>query len=100
MAAKKKAPARNMTTVGSNATNGNLKEGARMAGKPRKRRDLADIAGSWKTDKAIQSALADQDLVDEDSGSRSSGESVRPSDKTRSRSSRARSKACRRSDAH
>ena len=70
MAAKKKALARNTTTVGSNATNGNLKEGARMAGNPRKRRDLADIAGSWKTDKAIESALADQDLVDEDSASR------------------------------
>ena len=71
MAAKKKASTRNMTmTVGSNATNGNLKEGARMAGKPRKRRDLADIAGSWKTDKAVESALADQDLAGEDSGSR------------------------------
>ncbi len=43
---------------------------ARMVGKPRKRRDLADIAGSWTTDKAIESALADQDLVDAYSGSR------------------------------
>lgn len=43
-----------------------LTEGAGMAGKPRKRRDLADIAGSWKADKAIEAALADQDLVDED----------------------------------
>ena len=47
-----------------------LAEMARMAGKPRKRRDLADIAGSWKTDKAIESALASQDLGDEDSGRR------------------------------
>lgn len=42
-----------------------LTERARMAGKPRKRRDLADIAGSWKTDKAIESALAGQALVHE-----------------------------------
>lgn len=32
----------------------------------RKRRDLADIAGTWKADKAVESALADQDRVDED----------------------------------
>ena len=37
-----------------------------MAGKPRKRRDLADIAGTWKTDKAIESALGDQDRVDKE----------------------------------
>jgi hypothetical protein len=43
-----------------------LAEGAGMTGKPRKRRDLADIAGSWKADKAVESALADQDRVDED----------------------------------
>ena len=43
-----------------------LMEGAGLAGKPHKRRDLADIAGAWKSDKATESALADQDLVDED----------------------------------
>ena len=43
-----------------------LAEGAGMAGAPRKRRDLGDIAGTWKTDKALESALAAQDLVDED----------------------------------
>jgi hypothetical protein len=32
----------------------------------RKRRDLADIAGSWETDNEIESALVDQDFVDED----------------------------------
>ena len=32
----------------------------------RKRRDLADIAGTWKADKALESALAEQDRVDED----------------------------------
>jgi hypothetical protein len=43
-----------------------LTEGTGLAGKPRKRRDLGDIAGSWKADKALESALADQDLVDDD----------------------------------
>ena len=42
-----------------------LTEDAGIAGRRRKRRNLADIAGSWKTDKAIESALADQDLVRE-----------------------------------
>jgi len=43
-----------------------LAEGAGMSGAPRRRRDLGDIAGSWKADKAVESALAAQDLVDED----------------------------------
>ena len=43
-----------------------LAEGAGVAGAPRKRRDLGDIAGTWKADKALESALADQDRVDED----------------------------------
>ena len=43
-----------------------LADGAGMAGTPRRRRDLGDIAGSWRADKALESALADQDLVDED----------------------------------
>ena len=43
-----------------------LTDGAGMAGTPRRRRDLGDIAGSWRADKALGSALADQDLVDED----------------------------------
>lgn len=43
-----------------------LTEGAGMTGTPRKRRDLGKIADSWKSDKAVESALADQDLVDED----------------------------------
>ena len=41
-------------------------EGAGVAGNPRKRRDLGDIAGTWKADKALESALAAQDRVDED----------------------------------
>jgi hypothetical protein len=43
-----------------------LAEGAGVAGEPRKRRDLGDIAGSWKPDRAVEAALAEQDRVDED----------------------------------
>lgn len=37
-----------------------------MAGSGRKRRDLTDIARTWKADKAVEAVLADQDKVDED----------------------------------
>jgi hypothetical protein len=43
-----------------------LTEGSGMTGSPRKRRDLADIARTWRPDKAVEAALADQDRVDED----------------------------------
>jgi hypothetical protein len=43
-----------------------LAEGSGMTGSRRKRRDLSDIAKSWKTDKAVEAALADQDRVDQD----------------------------------
>ena len=43
-----------------------LAEGAGVSGAPRKRRNLGDIAGTWKADKARDSALAAQDRVDED----------------------------------
>ena len=43
-----------------------LAEGAGLIGAPRKRRDLGEIAGTWKADKAVEAALAAQDLVDED----------------------------------
>lgn len=43
-----------------------LTEGSGATGAPRKRRDLGDIAGTWKVEKAVESALADQDHVDED----------------------------------
>jgi hypothetical protein len=43
-----------------------LAEGAGVVGAPRKRRDLGDIAGTWRADKALESALAAQDRVDED----------------------------------
>jgi len=41
-----------------------LTEGAGVTGAPRKRRHLGDIAGTWKADKALESALAAQDRVD------------------------------------
>jgi hypothetical protein len=43
-----------------------LTEGAGMAGRPRKRRDLGDVAGTWKPDKEVDAALAAQDHVDAD----------------------------------
>ena len=43
-----------------------LADSAGVAGAPRKRRDLGDIAGTWKADKALESALAAQHEVDED----------------------------------
>lgn len=42
-----------------------LAEGTGVAGAPRRRRDLGDIGGTWKTDKALESALDAQDQVDE-----------------------------------
>ena len=42
-----------------------LAEGAGVADTPRRRRrDLGDIAGTWKGDKALQAALAAQDRID------------------------------------
>ena len=43
-----------------------LAEAAGLSGSRRKRRDLGDIAGTWKTEKAVDAALAAQDQVDED----------------------------------
>lgn len=42
-----------------------LAEGAGLTSAPRKRRELGDIAGTWKAEKAVETALADQDRVDE-----------------------------------
>jgi hypothetical protein len=42
-----------------------LTEGAGLTGAPRKRRNLSDIAGTWKADKGVTDALAAQDEVDE-----------------------------------
>ena len=43
-----------------------LVKGAGSAGLPKKRRDLGDIAGTWKRDKETEAALAYQDRIDED----------------------------------
>ena len=43
-----------------------LAEGIGLIGAPRKRRNLGDIAGNWKADKAFEAAIAAQDQVDED----------------------------------
>ena len=43
-----------------------LAEGAGLTGTLRRRRDLGDIAGTWRPDKALAEALAAQDLVDDD----------------------------------
>lgn len=42
-----------------------LAEGAGVRGAPQRRRDLGDVAGSWRADKAVESALAAQDRLDE-----------------------------------
>jgi hypothetical protein len=41
-----------------------LAEGAGVKGAPIKRRNLSDIAGTWRNDKAFDAAIADQDVVD------------------------------------
>ena len=43
-----------------------LTEGSGMAGAPRMRRDLGDIAGTWRSEKTVEAALAAQDRVDRD----------------------------------
>ena len=43
-----------------------LAYGAGLKGIPRKRRDLSDVAGTWKADKAFEAVLADQDRIDKD----------------------------------
>jgi len=43
-----------------------LAEGTGLVGAARKRRDLGDVSGTWKADKAFEAAIAAQDQVDED----------------------------------
>jgi hypothetical protein len=43
-----------------------LADGAGLRGAPRKRRDLSDIAGTWKPDKTFDAVLAEQDRIDKD----------------------------------
>lgn len=41
-----------------------LADGAGVKGVPQRRRDLGDIAGTWKSDKTFDSAVTDQDRID------------------------------------
>ncbi len=43
-----------------------LAEGSGVVKAPRKRRNLDEIAGTWRADKAVEAALAAQDRVDQD----------------------------------
>ena len=41
-----------------------LAEGAGVTGARHRRRDLGDVAGTWRADKALEAALAAQDRLD------------------------------------
>jgi hypothetical protein len=43
-----------------------LAAGAGVEGTPRKRRDLSAVAGTWKVDKAFDTAMEAQDRIDDD----------------------------------
>jgi plasmid stability protein len=43
-----------------------LARGAGVSGERARRRDLRDIAGTWKRDRAFDRALAAQDIIDSD----------------------------------
>ncbi len=43
-----------------------LARGAGVTGERRRQRDLGDIAGTWRKDPAFDSALAAQDMVDDE----------------------------------
>jgi plasmid stability protein len=43
-----------------------LARGAGITGELNRQRDLADIAGTWRKDPAFDSALASQDIIDEE----------------------------------
>lgn len=43
-----------------------LAEGLGLAGAREPRRNLDDVAGTWKKDAALEKALADQDRIDPD----------------------------------
>jgi hypothetical protein len=42
-----------------------LIDGSGATGIRRRRRDLGAVAGTWKADRAVETALADQDRIDE-----------------------------------
>jgi hypothetical protein len=41
-----------------------LAEGLGLTAQAKKRRDLSDLIGTWKPDRALEEAIADQDRVD------------------------------------
>jgi hypothetical protein len=43
-----------------------LARGAGISGRPGRQRDLRDVAGTWRKDRAFDRALAAQDTVDEE----------------------------------
>jgi hypothetical protein len=43
-----------------------LTAGTGLTGYKSRRRSLSDIAGTWKTEKAVEAALVDQDVIDKD----------------------------------
>ncbi len=43
-----------------------LAEGVGVRDAQRRRRDLSDVAGTWKPDRAVETALAEQDRIDKD----------------------------------
>jgi hypothetical protein len=43
-----------------------LLEGSGITAQRYRRRDLSDIAGTWKAEKAVEAALTAQDVIDED----------------------------------
>ena len=43
-----------------------LAEGLGLRGAAVRRRDLGDIAGTWKADRGVAAALADQDRIDDE----------------------------------
>ena len=43
-----------------------LARGAGLSEKPRRQRDLGDLAGSWRDDPAFEAALAAQDTIDQE----------------------------------
>jgi hypothetical protein len=43
-----------------------LVEGAGLSGAPQRRRDLSNIAGTWREDAGFDAAIVAQDQIDED----------------------------------
>jgi hypothetical protein len=41
-----------------------LADGLGLATQAKKRRDLSDLIGTWKPDRALEEAIADQDRID------------------------------------